>query len=225
MFEKRLNAEKNETKNQKRRCVVSAYSLFVHCYQSHTRPHTYIVISCSSWPFSENKTIERKVYERVRKYVHRFPTVLRLADSGMTPATITTVTNGVNWTEVSQRSADWAWCSSLSVPLLCFVAHYAPPPPKSHTHIICPIVFVYLLLNEILHVFLTKVSCIIKITTIKSALLALAITHHVNMLMKFKRLVLHVTVHQFTCKYSLIQSERQVYQNSQSFGLLAQYKL
>lgn len=99
------------------------------------------------------------------------------------------------------------------------------PPRQSHTHIICPIVFVYLLLNEILHVILTKVSCIIEITTIKSALLALAITHNVNMLMKFKHLVLHVTVHQFTCKYSLIQSKRQVYHNSQSFGLLAQYKL
>lgn len=204
--------------------MVSSYSLFVHICQSHTRPHTCIVTRCSLWTFSETETIERKVYERVRKHVHRFPTELCLADSGMTPATITTVTNGVNCTEVSQRSADWSWCSSLSVPLLCFVVHYAPPR-QSHTHIICPIVFVYLLLNEILHVILTKVSCIIEITTIKSALLALAITHNVNMLMKFKHLVLHVTVHQFTCKYSLIQSKRQVYHNSQSFGLLAQYKL
>lgn len=128
---------------------------------------------------------------------------------------------------IAQRSARGQQ-TDLGVPLsqfLFFVLLFTMPPPKSHTHIICPIVFVYLLLNEILHVILTKVSCIIKITTIKSALLALAITHHVNMLMKFKHLVLHVTVHQFTCKYILIQSKRQVYHNSQSFGLLAQYKL
>lgn len=74
-------------------------------------------------------------------------------------------------------------------------------------------------------VLLAKLLCTIKLTYNASSLMILAITRHANMLLIFKTFILHFRVHQFTRKYSPIQSERQAYRHPLSIRLPAKYKL